>query len=83
MCYICEARGTVGPNYKAAQKEIAAARRAWGKQRRIRDDGLRNFLPSWGDGKDWTKPAPASKRLWTLAELKEYGEAWRREHSNS
>jgi len=24
MCYICEARGTVGANYKAAQKEIAA-----------------------------------------------------------
>ncbi|KKK92602.1 hypothetical protein LCGC14_2701310, partial [marine sediment metagenome] len=27
MCYICEARGTVGENYKAAQKEIAIARR--------------------------------------------------------
>ncbi len=69
MCYICEARGTVGPNYKAAQKEIAAALRVWGRS------GSKAF--------GWDKPAPASQRLWTLAELKEYGEAWRREHSNS
>ena len=30
MCYICEARGHVGANYKAAQKEITAALKVWG-----------------------------------------------------
>ena len=27
MCYICEARGTAGKNYKVTQKAIAAAKR--------------------------------------------------------
>ena len=29
MCYICEERGEVGANYKAAQREIEAALRVW------------------------------------------------------
>ena len=68
MCYICEARGTVGENYKAAQKEVKAAIRAVGK------------VPGWGANHDLTVPPPASKRLWSNADLKEYGEKWRREH---
>ena len=77
MCYICEARGTVGENYKAAQKEIAAAKRGLGPYNP--PPGYRGqFKRSWGTNRDWTKPP--SKRLWTNAELKEHGEKWRREH---
>jgi hypothetical protein len=72
MCYICEARGTVGENYKAAQKEIAIARRQLGRVPPYQADHF------WGVGRDWTKPP--SKRLWSLAELKEHGQKWRREH---
>ena len=72
MCYICEARGTVGENYKATQKEIATARRQLG---RVPPDEAQHF---WGVGKDWTK-AP-TKRLWSNADLKEYKKEWRREH---
>ncbi len=86
MCYICEARGTVGKNYKAAQKEIAAALRVY-TYKHCPDHmccaTLSGNKPFRKPLIDWTKPAPASQRLWTLAELKEYGEAWRREHSNS
>lgn len=67
MCYICEARGTVGKDYKAAQKEIAAALRAWHNR--------------GNKASGWVNPVPASQRLWTNKELKEYGEEWRREHS--
>ena len=74
MCYICEARGTVGPNYKAAQKEIAIARRQLGRVPPHQRDHF------WGAGRDWTK-AP-SKRLWNNADLKEYGEKWRQEHAS-
>ena len=58
MCYICEARGRVGKNYRAAQKAIAEAKRA---------------LPgrTLTFGKPWEK-AP-SHRLWSLADLKAYG----------
>ena len=61
MCYICEARGHVGANYKAAQKEIEAALRTWGRTpgapRRRKD--LLN-VPS------------KSGRLWSNADLKAY-----------
>lgn len=57
MCYICEAKGHVGANYKAAQKEITAALRAL----RLRRDRA-----------DWQTPPPASKRLWGMDSLKAY-----------
>ncbi|KKM83614.1 hypothetical protein LCGC14_1307640 [marine sediment metagenome] len=67
MCYICEARGTVGVGYRAAQKMINLALRAL--------PGRMPRRPDWQN-------AP-TKRLWSNADLKEYGEAWKREHSNS
>ena len=69
MCYICEARGNVGKNYKAAQKMINLALRA---------------LPgSLRERPDWQNAPPVGKRLWSNADLKEYGEKWRREHSEA
>ena len=64
MCYICEARGTVGANYKAAQKAINVALRVWGRSGSV----------------DLTNAPPPGKRLWSNKDLKEYGKAWRREH---
>ena len=58
MCYICEARGTVGKNYKAAQKAIAEAKRAL-------PEGCYSFSRP-----DRTKP-PVGK-VWDAANLKAY-----------
>ena len=68
MCYICEARGTVGVGYRAAQKEVTLAKRAWGP---FRSERRRP---------DWQNAPATGKRLWSNADLKEYGEEWRREH---
>lgn len=59
MCYICEARGHVGKNYKAAQKEINAALAVWS---RVRGAPKRRA--------DWTT-AP-TKRLWSNADMRAY-----------
>ena len=67
MCYICEARGTVGKNYKAAQKEITAAIRVWGSE------GGPRRRP------DWQNAPSRLGRLWSNKDLKEYGKAWRQE----
>ena len=61
MCYICEARGHVGANYKAAQKEITAAIRVWGAP------GGPRRRP------DWQNAPSQSGRLWSNADLKAYG----------
>ena len=74
MCYICEARGNVGPKYAETQKIIASAVRVVGKP---------SPKPSWGNSHDWTKAPPANRRLWSNADLKEYGKEWRREHLTS
>ena len=82
MCYICEARGTVGANYKAAQKEIAAGLRLY-SYKRCPDS---NCCATISGNKAFRKPRfsvtapPASQRLWSNADLKEYGKEWRREH---
>ena len=68
MCYICEARGTVGKNYKAAQKEITRALRVWG---RVAAGERRR--------PDWQSVPTAQGRLWSIADLKRQGEAWRRD----
>ena len=65
MCYICEARGNVGKHYKEYQKSIAAAKSAIGPRR----FGIDQAEHSFGDGKDWTKMPPKSKRLWKQTEL--------------
>lgn len=70
MCYICEARGNVGKNYKAAQKEIAEAKKALGPFKPP-SGYLGTFKRSWGSGKNWTNPP--SHRLWSNADLKAYG----------
>ena len=69
MCYICEARGTVGVGYRAAQKECTAALAAWG---RVGGRPKRN--------PDHQNAPATGKRLWSNADLKEYGKEWRREH---
>ena len=63
MCYICEARGHVGANYKATQKEITAALKVWGSGGgpRRRPDLLN--VPS------------QRGRLWSNADLKAYAKA--------
>ena len=66
MCYICEARGTVGVGYRAAQELL---HRPWRP---------RVGWPSWGDDKDWT--ASPVDRLWCVPELWAHGLEWRREH---
>ena len=60
MCYICEANGHVGANYKAAQKEIAAALRVWPKRER----------------RDLLTAPPVGSRLWSNADLKAYGKQY-------
>ena len=72
MCYICEARGNVGANYKAAQKEINAAIRAIGRPSK----GSRAYQGSWGNAHDWTVAPPVGKRLWSNADLKAYGKQY-------
>ena len=69
MCYICEARGTVGANYKAAQKAINAALTTW-----RRSGGAPTLR------RDLTNAPSIGKRLWSNKDLKEYGKAWRQEH---
>ena len=59
MCYICEAKGHVGANYKAANREITKAIRQVGKPR-----------SSWGNNHNWN--ALPSKRLWDANSLKAY-----------
>ena len=59
MCYICEAKGHVGANYKAANREITKAIQIVGKPDR-----------SWGNTHNWlTMP---TKRLWGADNLKAY-----------
>ena len=70
MCYICEARGTAGRNYKAAQKEITAALATWRKVGKT----FSRSRP------DWQAAPSVGKRLWSNKDLKEYGKAWRQEH---
>ena len=59
MCYICEARGNVGANYKAANREITKAIQVVGKPN-----------TSWGNTHNWT--TMPTKRLWSNADLKAY-----------
>ena len=80
MCYICEARGTVGVGYKATQKEIAAALRLYPKGA-CRDRNCCTWTCDFRPLRaDLTRAPPAGKRLWSNADLKEYGKEWRREH---
>ncbi len=65
MCYICEARGNVGTNYKATQKTIAGARRALGPTPK-KEKALVGHC--FGDHIDLTK-IPRNK-LWKTADLK-------------
>jgi len=64
MCYICEAKGHVGANYKATQKVVAAAKRALG---RVPGQEMQHC---WGTSHDWTKMP--TKRLWGADSLKAY-----------
>ena len=81
MCYICEARGTVGVGYRAAQKEITGALRVY-TYKHCPD---RNCCATTHGNKQFRKPwmdytRTPSKKLWSNADLKEYGKEWRREH---
>lgn len=78
MCYICEERGTVGANYKRAQKTIAAALRVW---RRKNCDQWRQ-MPSHGCYASceasrgniaiaWDK-RPTKAKVWTAKDFESY-----------
>ena len=75
MCYICERQGHVGPNYKAALREIGRALKVWGKKK-PGCDGERVPLAPKPEGGDWIKE-PTRAEPWTAKDFDKWQAAHR------
>ena len=53
MCYICERQGHVGPNYKAALREIGRALKVWGRKKRGPGEQQITHVQGWDFGACW------------------------------
>ena len=81
MCYICERQGHVGPNYKAALREIGRALKVWGRKKEAgghkaayeQARGLPSPKPTGGD---WIKE-PTMAEPWTAKDFDKWQAAHR------